>query len=610
MSKIIPDNQLTITQASLPSASTGEVECAWKIEADPSTPTAININVDFKSKCDEEFLIVYDGPYFTAPRVQYCEKFTLKNHTNMHSVYIEYYSSKYNSGSVFNVTVSASSDCGGLILEPFRNINFKDIYQNNMECIWDIKAQEGHHISLNFTGRFFIEDSSDCKKDYLLVQDMIDGEWRTLTKLCGRNPPSNIIESSDSNMRLIFRSDNENIGDGFTAEFQSSCGGIYYATDTPTAVKSQAYQSGPFTNRVCNYTIVNPTNENILVDVEYYSRPFSSIKCEIANLTVSRFNYSYMTIEETFCKSLSKYEIRSGNKLEMLFHGALPLYVFSFEYSKDKCGGIIDTPITIKSPISRNDGLHPPNMNCIWNITAPMGKKIIVQFTKLDMESNSECMFDNVQVFNGKYAALEQRMVNLCGNITSKVPVLSIPNNYALLTSTTDYSADSRGFEAKIKFVDNCDQSVLLGLNNLTKHLFIGGYKNSMDCNLRVRGPSGYKLSITFESFHVEDCQECECDFLEVYDAAGPFGDLIGKFCGHTLPNPIITTKHSTYLRFVSDDNMPSTGINFTITAVEGECGSNGQIVLDEQKVRFCVIYLFRHNFIFLVFRIYCSKLW
>lgn len=572
----------------LPSSHIGEVECAWKINADPSSPTSIELNIDLKSKCDEEYLIVYNGPYFTEPRSHFCEKFITKNFTNLHSVYVEYYSTKYNPDSTLNLTFISGSDCGGFISEPFRNINFKDTYQNNMECIWDIQAKEGHHISLNFADRFFIEDSSDCSKDSLLVEDMIENKWTNLTKLCGRTPPPGIIESSGSKMRLIFRSDSENVADGFTAEFKSKCGGILYATDNPISVKSLRYQAYKFKREICNYTIINPTGENILVDFEYYSRTFTRIKCQNTNLTVTRFNWNYEAqFQETFCNGLTKYEIRSGDKLEMLFYGALSSYSFSFEFSKDKCGGIVTTPITVSSTVSKNDGFHPPNMKCFWNITAPVGKKIIVQFTKMDMEYHSGCIFDNVQLFNGKYEALEQRMVNLCGNITSKVPVISIPNHYALLTSSTDDSSNSRGFEAQIKFVENCDQDVLLGLDNLTAHLYFGNFKNSMDCNLKIRAPTGYKLKINFTSFHVEDCQECECDFLEIYDAAGPFGDLIGKFCGHTLPNPIITSKYSSYLRFVSDDNMPSPGINFTVTATVGECGSSRQIVLDEQKVSF-----------------------
>lgn len=585
---IFPDKQITISESLLPSTQSGEVECAWKIEGDPSTPTSIELSVDFKSKCNEEYLIVYHGSYFTAPRTHFCEKYFTKNMTNLHSVYIEYYSSKYQPDSKLNVTVISGSDCGGFISEPFRNINFRDIYQNNMECIWDIQAKNGHHISLNFTDRFFIEDSSDCTKDFLLVQDMVENKWTNLTKLCGRSSPSSIIESSGSNMRLVFRSDSENIADGFTAEFTSTCGGILYATDNPTSVKSLPYQPGQFSKKVCNYTIINPTSENILVDFEYYSRPFSTIKCENTNLTVTRYNWSYDTqSEETFCNSLTQYEIRSGNKLEMLFYGAFPFYSFSFKFSKDKCGGIVAAPTTLSSPKSKNDGFHPPNMKCFWNITAPIGKKIVVLFKKLEMEYHSECIFDNVQLFNGKYAALEQRMVNLCGNITSKVPVISIPNHFALLTSETDGTSSSNGFEAQIKFVENCDQDILLGLDNLTTSLSIGAYKNSMDCNLKIRGPAGYKLKITFTSFHVEDCEGCECDFLEIYDAAGPFGDRIGKFCGHTLPNPIITSKYSSYVRFVSDDNMPSAGVNLTVTATIGECGSGRQIILDEQKVSF-----------------------
>lgn len=577
-----PGKQLTITQPTIASTYSGEVECAWKIISDSSTMKSVELNIDFKSKCDEEYLIIYNGPYFANPRTRFCGKFSTNNLTNLNGVYIEYYSSKYQIDSKLNVTINSLTDCGGVITAPFRNINFRDIYQNNIECIWDVQAKSGYHISLNFLDRFFIEDSTNCSKDYLLVQDMIANKWTDVARLCGRIPQQSVIESSGSKMRLIFRSDNQNIGDGFTAQFTSVCGGIIRASDIPTLFVS-AIDPFILRNVVCNFTIINPTGGNILADLRSFYLYDLRNGCPITNLTITRFNWQYgADSKETFCNKLSNYEIRSGNKLEMVFYG---LYSFQFQVSKDICGGAVTTPTVIRSKVSRNDGFHPPNMECLWNITAPVGKKIIVKFIILDMEYHSECVFDNVQLFNGKYPALEERIVNLCGNITSKVPVISIPNRYGLIKSTTDDSSNSKGFTAEIYFRENCDRDILLGLLNLTTHLSIGSFKNLMDCNLKIRGPVGYKLKITFDSFHVQSCERCECDFLEIYDAAGPFGDLIGKFCGDTIPEPIVTSKYSTYLRFVSDQQVASAGINLTITAVVGECGSQRQIVLNEEQV-------------------------
>lgn len=43
-------------------------------------------------------------------------------------------------------------------------------YDNNQECIWEVKADEGYIVELEFLGRFFLEDSINCSKDYIEVK--------------------------------------------------------------------------------------------------------------------------------------------------------------------------------------------------------------------------------------------------------------------------------------------------------------------------------------------------------------------------------------------------------------------------------------------------------
>lgn len=42
-------------------------------------------------------------------------------------------------------------------------------YPNNAECIWEIIGQNGFHISLNFIDRFYIEESENCRNDFIEV---------------------------------------------------------------------------------------------------------------------------------------------------------------------------------------------------------------------------------------------------------------------------------------------------------------------------------------------------------------------------------------------------------------------------------------------------------
>lgn len=65
------------------------------------------------------------------------------------------------------------SGCGGIYHDRHRFIqtpNYGKDYPNNAECLWEIRANPGYSIAIQFTERFQIEDSDNCANDYLEVK--------------------------------------------------------------------------------------------------------------------------------------------------------------------------------------------------------------------------------------------------------------------------------------------------------------------------------------------------------------------------------------------------------------------------------------------------------
>lgn len=62
------------------------------------------------------------------------------------------------------------------------------------------------------------------------------------------------------------------------------------------------------------------------------------------------------------------------------------------------CGGEIsvETYGTIASPGS--PGNYPPNRDCIWQLSAPPGKRIQLHFFTMQLESHETCQFDYLAV--------------------------------------------------------------------------------------------------------------------------------------------------------------------------------------------------------------------
>lgn len=59
---------------------------------------------------------------------------------------------------------------------------------------------------------------------------------------------------------------------------------------------------------------------------------------------------------------------------------------------EDACGGLIEASNgTLTSPSFPD--LYPPNKNCIWEVTAPTGFRITLNFTAFDLEGNNVSCF-------------------------------------------------------------------------------------------------------------------------------------------------------------------------------------------------------------------------
>jgi len=125
---------------------------------------------------------------------------------------------------------AAQAGCGGVFHGESGNITAPkgadNKYPNGIRCVWDIETQPGYKIDLNFSGRFDIETSDNCQNDFIqIVQfDMATSSWQwsEARHLCGRSLPYRPDLSNANKLKLVFRSNNDINGDGFTV-YKSFC---------------------------------------------------------------------------------------------------------------------------------------------------------------------------------------------------------------------------------------------------------------------------------------------------------------------------------------------------------------------------------------------------
>lgn len=525
-------------------------------------------------RCELEHLQVYNGPYANSPIVdRVCDNGhqNYSSEINQEYILIEYYSSNYNPNTTFKINIDSTYDiCGGILRAPYHTfispLNGTQ-YPNNMECEWTLVANMGYHIGLEFVDRFFIEDSPNCTKDYIQISNKINNhQWELLDNVCGRHVPKT-FNSTGTQLKIVFHSDDYIVGDGFSVRWSENCGGIFTASKTKQILTSPMYPENYPKNSYCNYTIVTSEPESFInLNFLEFHLEDTSRQCVYDNLTIYKYEeYPFPDIQAlvgAYCLQDSLKILRYKRKINLILHSDawLEKSGFKLEYYIDSCGGNITNNTLISSPLNPLTNSYSHMLECLWNITAPANQKIVIRFETFDVEPNDYCYMGAVEIYQGYTIDLIDRKAQLCGDLNNHLPAITLESNKAIVKYKSDYSTSAkRGFSALILMMEACDKNITLTTTNWSYTLdkMSTGYAEHIDCHYKVTAPDGYVIVAKFNEFHLAPCTasntSCECDFIEIRDGGGTFAEQIGgKLCGHNLPGDVITSQSALWLRFAT----------------------------------------------------------
>uniref|UniRef100_A0A3B3QRC3 Ovochymase 2 n=1 Tax=Paramormyrops kingsleyae TaxID=1676925 RepID=A0A3B3QRC3_9TELE len=95
-------------------------------------------------------------------------------------------------------------------------------------------------------------------------------------------------------------------------------------------------------------------------------------------------------------------------------------------------------------------------------------------------------------------------------------------------------------------------------------------YSNNELCSWVFVAPPGHAVLLEFLNLDVESDPLCSRDQLTVL--TGP-GQVVGRFCGHELPSPLLMPTRSATLQFTSDTSVTGRGFSVRFTAVKPDPG-------------------------------------
>ncbi|TGZ53188.1 Cubilin [Temnothorax longispinosus] len=588
------------------------INCVWHVDyPEEETIKLTFTKLELESNCDRNYLIIRNGGP-TAPQIaKHCihattelEKYNINSISNQ--LWVEYFASEGSGSFEFDVVI-ATAGCGGSLHGRSREIAspaFPKQYPNNGECTWEIIGDNGYHIGLIFVDRFSLETSSNCEKDYVQVFDWVreqgnydNGEWKSLGKVCGRNTPMP-FNSTTNRMKVIFHSNEAVQADGFHAVWSENCGGVFQATEKVNVIQSPSYPNLYPNSIFCNYTIVAPNDDIVVEFTDFQLERGRGGDCRFDNVTVISESMYFTEDVESYCGNNKPPLLRSLSRIGIIF--ATDKYVqrsgFQFKYFLNRCGGIITRPSELK-PLMHGEEYFG-RMNCTWIIKAPQGKSVLVRFEKFILEYSTNCYFDNVAVYEGEFVQEDKRHALFCGNLTGNLPTFKSESNSMVVNFNADSSRHYEGFTAKVLFTTS-PASGCGGLINLTSSQSksfrtqqAATYEPFEECHWTVVTSPAKTIMFTINSIDIKNSinnitrrDKCSGDYLEVRDGGGPYAELIGQFCGSSVPSPLVSTSNKLWIRFYSDGTSQGAGATGTLETNDALCGLGTRVVNETNHV-------------------------
>ncbi|XP_015441120.1 cubilin isoform X1 [Pteropus alecto] len=561
----------------------------------------LEIDIELTQNCYYDKLRIYDGLGIHSRLIgTYCGTQTASFSSTRNSLTFQFSSDSSISGkgfllewfamdtSVGALPTIATGACGGFLrtgeVPAFLfSPGWPESYGNRVDCTWLIQAPDST-VELNILS-MDIEAQSTCKYDQLVIRDGDNNVAQQLAVLCGRELPGP-IRSTGEYMWIRFTSDFSITRAGFNASFHKSCGGYLHA-DRGIITSPRYLETYP-PNLNCSWHVLVQRG---LVIAVHFEQPF-----QIPNTDSSCNQGDYVMLKNGpdiyspplgphggnghFCGSRpSSTLFTSDNQMLVQFisddsNGGQGFKI-KYEAKSLACGGNIyihdaDSAGYVTSPNHPDN--YPQHTDCIWLISAPPGKLVRLQFEdQFSITITPNCTSNYLELRDG--ADSNAPIISkLCG---TSLPSSQLSSGEVIyLRFRTDNSATSVGFKAKY--------SIALCGGRVTGHSgvieSIGyptlPYTDNLFCEWRLQGPSGHYLTIHFENLNLQNSSGCVKDFVEIWENHTS-GNLLGRYCGNTIPESIDTSSNVALVRFVTDGSLTAPGFRLRFESSLEECGGD-----------------------------------
>ncbi|XP_063063043.1 cubilin [Engraulis encrasicolus] len=545
-----------------------QVSCAWVIRVESNKIIRITFpyfQLENSATCSFDFLQIHDGESASAYMLgKYCGTAAPSELFSSHnSLYFWFRAdSSVNAGGFTVSWESRTPVCGGELTAEYGAINspgYPGNYPPSRDCYWTVNVNPGLLITFAF-GTLSMETHPDCNYDYLEVRDGLLPEDPVLGKYCttGSPPP---LRTTGPAAWIHFHSDYSVSDRGFHITYTTSpsdpgCGGTY--TDSEGIIISPNWPNSYAHNRQCIYIIRMPRSEAVALN-------FTHMDIE----THSGCNFDYVEVRDgtgetdpligKYCGSTLPAPITSrSNGLWIRFKSDTSVSRAGFRAMYEvACGGVLTGTGQIRTPF--HPDAYPHNKECEWVINQPPGYAVSLSFLTFDVEGSSSCRYDYVEVRDGASSS-SPLIGQYCGN---QIPtMLESTQRSMYIKFKTDASVSNHGFTASYtSFIEGCGDTLTTPSGSFHSPGHPTSYPHGANCTWYISVAAGNLIRLSFSSFNLEYHQNCNYDYVEVYDnGTATTGTLLGRYCGRSVPPSLTSTDNLLTLLFVSDVSQSTEG--------------------------------------------------
>ncbi|NXB21861.1 OVCH2 protein, partial [Rhagologus leucostigma] len=217
----------------------------------------------------------------------------------------------------------------------------------------------------------------------------------------------------------------------------------------------------------------------------------------------------------------------------------------------------------------RPDQFYQNHQLCIWTLSVPEGNYIWLRFSHFDVEPETFCDYDSLSVYSkddrlvGKFCGGDLPLPILIGSNSIGLKFVSDDENYG-----TGFSITYKAFTPDILPDAGCESlAVLLEEGVLESKHYPEHYSNMADCQWIICAPKDHVVKLTYQSFEVEESEDCSYDSVTVYEDVGK-EEEIAKSCGFALPAPVLSSSAVMLVVFHSDETETFAGFRATASFV------------------------------------------